>query len=322
MRASLVIATLLLAGCGPRFVRDTSSQMSPKEMPGRADHVFIGVIDKHEFQLWPFYRVPYITSPDWRLMRMKVRIENVLAGSEPRKSVDVYEFIWTGATTGDWNSTQNGSRYLFFVRVENGRYHVVRDWWRCIFRISSGAHSRLPLDESRPFWERAALLMWWVQPGWDAGLGNLSRQDPGNALRRWREVKILRGLLRHPDHELRLLACSALLAHETGQDECWEQLTPAEKIQLKWEFESARGRKRLLEAHSASELWDTYLGWHGDHFRLLTTESNARLRADSCRLFKSHFPDDRDNGCYAEQPPATIVTEAGDVPLTGPWPSR
>ena len=33
------------------------------------------------------------------------------------------------------------------------------------------------------------------------------------------------------------------------------------------------------------------------------------------------YPADRDNGCPADQPPpATIVTEKGDVPLAGSWP--
>lgn len=288
----------------------------------RADHAFIGVIEKQEFETWPFLRVPGQNSSDWKILRRRIRVENVLLGVEPRKEIDVLEIFAVSVASGDWNSTRDGERDLFLVHIENGRYHVVRDWWRCIFRISSGAHTGLPLDGSRPFWERVSLLMWWVQPGWDPGLGDLGRQDPGYALHRWREVKILRGLFQHPDHDLRLLACSTLLNYETGQDECWENLTPEEKVQLTREFESARATKKLLESHSASELWDVYLGSDKDRLRLLTTESNRRLRADFCRLFTLHFPDDRDNGCYAEQPPATIVTEHGDIPLTSPWLSR
>jgi hypothetical protein len=49
--------------------------------------------------------------------------------------------------------------------------------------------------------------------------------------------------------------------------------------------------------------------------------SNQRMRADFCKFFLKQFPNDHDNGCPADRPPpATIVTENGDVPLTGPWP--
>ena len=57
-----------------------------------------------------------------------------------------------------------------------------------------------------------------------------------------------------------------------------------------------------------------------DMLRLLTTV-NRPLRREFCRLFTRRFPKDHDNGCPADQPPpATIVTQDGDVPLIGPWP--
>jgi hypothetical protein len=45
------------------------------------------------------------------------------------------------------------------------------------------------------------------------------------------------------------------------------------------------------------------------------------MRAEFCKLYAREYPGDADNGCPADQPPpATIVTERGDVPLLGPWP--
>ena len=42
----------------------------------------------------------------------------------------------------NWNSTHNGQRDLFLVRVENQRYHVVRDWLRSIYPVTAaGPHS-------------------------------------------------------------------------------------------------------------------------------------------------------------------------------------
>ena len=79
------------------------------------------------------------------MLRREVRVEMVLRGAEMRRVVDIYEIYWTGATSGNWSATRDGERDLFLVRVENGRYHVVRDWWRCMFPVTSGPHSRLPL---------------------------------------------------------------------------------------------------------------------------------------------------------------------------------
>ena len=74
------------------------------------------------------------------------------------------------------------SEDLFLVRVENGRYHVVRDWWRSIFPIHSGSHPRLPLDETSPSWERVGLMSWWVRPDRAKAFEDIATNDPGGAL--------------------------------------------------------------------------------------------------------------------------------------------
>ncbi len=291
----------------------------------RADHVFIGVIEKQEFEYWPLFSAPNEDPSDWGILRRTVRVENVLTGREPRKLIDIFEISSSGrrGASGDWNSTREGERDLFLVRLEKGQYHVVRDWWRSIFRISSGAHpGGLPLDDSRPFWERIALLMWWVQPDWKPGIWNM-RNDPGHVLGGWREVKILRGLLQHPDPKLRTLACSALISFETGQDECWKQLSPAEQAPDQEAFDDETHRKQLLESRPTSGLLLQVYSDIPDRLRLRTTESNLRFRAEVCRLFRRNYPADQDNGCDSGKPlPATMVTKYGDVPLTGQWPVR
>jgi hypothetical protein len=52
-----------------------------------------------------------------------------------------------------------------------------------------------------------------------------------------------------------------------------------------------------------------------DERRLLTTVSLPKARRDFCRLYLREYPGDTDNGCFSPDPPATIVTEHGDVPL-------
>jgi len=305
--------------------------MTRDQMLERATHVFVGVIEKQELETWPFFRVPGENAKAWKPLRRAVRVEMVLRGSEAQSVVGIYEVFWTGGANGDWNLTYEGQRYLFLVRLDNGRYHVVRDWWRSIFEVGSGRHTRLPLDESRPLWERIALLMWWVQPDWSGALRDFWRNDPGRALGEWRAAKLLRGLLHHPDRNLRLFACEELLFYRTAQDECWDGLDSKDRSLLKThhnaiQLANAWAENRRWEAR-APEKWAEFLlpkslsSENMAALRLFTTINNRRLRRHFCREFQRQFPWDNDHGCPADRPPpATVVTQDGDVPLVGGWP--
>lgn len=317
---------VLLCGCGPGLVFNDSPQMSPDEMLQRADLVFVGVIETQGLESWPFFRLPGQDQPDsWKILRRRVRVETVLFGVETRRVIPVYEIFWTGPTMGDWNSTPAGQRALFLVRKEGGKYHVVRDWWRSIFPVTSGPHPRLPLDDSHPLWERIALMNWWIpRSDEEVHISELRFNDPGQALSRWRIVKLERGLVRHPSAGVRVPACRALLAR-VGQDECWDILSYTDRTHLSdggysccSAADIATSRRRFA-AGDAGQWWSRYPD--RDERRLFTTVNNPRLRAAFCRLWESEYRGDDDVGCPpGGLPPATIVTEQGDVPLPGPWP--
>lgn len=263
------------------------------------------------------------------MLRRRIRVEAVLKGHEPGTQVDLYEAYWFGAATGDWNLTRTGARYLFLARMENDRYRLVRDWRRCVYEVNSGRHTRLPLDDSRPLWERVGLMTWWVQPDHDRAFGTLYHADPGNALSTWRTIKILRGLLRHPERRVRLSACETLFHWGDAQDECWDDLVAAERSLLNRRHnmippEAAFSRNRRFEGR-VEENWAWARSSRSpgarDELRLFTTIRDDALRRRFCGLYQQDFPDDTEHGCPADQPrPATIVTEAGDVPLAGSWP--
>lgn len=302
-------------------------------MLSRASHVVIGVIEDHRFESWPFFRVSVpkdvSEAKSWRVLRRRVRVEAVLRGSESRKSIDVYEVFWTGATSGDWNSTHDGERAVFLLRVEGGYYHVVQDWWRSIFTITSGAHSRLPLDGSRPLWERIALMNWWVQRS-DTAMRitypYFRLNDPGGALSLWRTLKLERGLVRHPGVGVRVPACRQLLQLAGwGQDECWEMLSGDDRIHLHDSGNFCCSATEVAQWRAKNQERGAAWSWrsHKDREarRLLTTMNNRQMRTEFCRLYNLEYPGDRDTGCPADlPPPATIVTEQGDVPLSGAWP--
>jgi uncharacterized protein YceK len=326
---SLPIMILCLSGCGHVFV--LSQTQSRDEMLSRASLVMVGVIESHHWESWPFFRVSLPSDARegkyWRVLRRRVRVETVLRGSESRKSIDVYEIFWTGGATGDWNATQDGERDVFLLRVEGGYYHVVQDWSRSIFTVTSGPHDRLPLDDSYPLWERIALMNWWIQRSDTAvRISNFLYNDPAGVLSLWRTVKLERGLLRHPSAGVRVPACrELLLLAGWGQDECWEMLTSEERNHLHDGGYFCCSESEVIQwrtdnqQQGASRLWQTYTD--RESRRLLTAMNNRQMRTEFCRLYDMEYPGDKDSGCPADlPPPATIVTEQGDIPLNGRWP--
>lgn len=320
MRSLLPIAALFLTGCGPGLVFNDSPDMTQSQMLARADHIFIGVIEHQEFERWLFLGVPGSKNGDWAILKRRVRIETVLRGRESRPSVFLYEYFPTLGLSGDWNSTQDGERDIFLVRVENGRYHLVRDFWRSIFRVYSGKHDRLPMDDSHPFWERASLLNWW--PGDAHSYGDPNRMYLGRFPGLWRVSKLARGFVRNPERETRVLGCQVLLLMGRWQDECWKQLSPEDRAT--WSAHGLVPAERLIQVDEehATDQWNWAIAANDvDGLRLLTTANRRTLRREYCRLFTQRFPTDHDNGCPADlPPPATIVTKDGDVPLIGAWP--
>ena len=326
MRA-LFAAVALLTGCaGPRLVFRSNREMSREEQLKRADLVFIGLIQRHHVESWPRFQFTHPEGDMWGVTRREVMIEHVLRGTESRRNIDVFEIEWTGGRNGEWNTTNNGSRYLFLVRRENGRYHVVGDYWRSIYPISSGRHGRLPLDESHSLWERIALMNWWLGP--DADVAGMNYHDPAEALSVWRVVKLERGLVRHPNSAVRVAACYALLQlPELGQDECWDGMTSREREELANYSISCSATTQIAVLResrtymNASQWWSRHRGqeWR----RVVTAIDHRERREQFCRLWQRDYPDDHDNGCPADRPPpATIVTDKGDVPLIGAWPRR
>lgn len=325
MRVLLLLAILAQVGCtyGLRFNAD--DKMTPAQMLDRASLVFIGVIQQHRYDSFPFFRSPVPGEDYWRILRRRVRVETVVRGVRAGPDLDVYEIFWTGGATGNWNATWDGERALFMVTQEGSRYHVVCDWVRSIFPVGSGYHSRLPLTDATPFWERFALLEYWPAPG--ISLHMMAPRDPAATLSFWRTAKLMRGFLRHPDRSVHVGACGWLADLGYGQDECWDQLTPAERRSVEArpeeQFASNRRNEALTRQHWARELKGYRNGFPEtlSELRLFTTVRDPQLRAWACHQYEREFPGDHDNGCPAtEPPPATIVTADGDVPLHGPWP--
>jgi hypothetical protein len=324
----VAVGLVVLSGCGQEF--ELNSVASREEMVKLASLVVVGVIEKQVLQSRLFYRASVAdevgASRYWRILRRRLRVETVLQGVEPNEIIDVFEVYWTGGATGNWNAKREGQRAVFLLRQQNGHYRLVQDWRRSIFPVASGPHEAMPLDATRPLWERIALMNYWMPR--DVNAASISYpyfnyNDPGLALSKWRVIKLLRGLVRHPISAVRVPACRELLSN-IGQDECWERLSDAEQAGLRGSrFCCSAADVALLREKNqqmgSGQRWRFYPS--REERRLLTTNSNRSLRSEFCKLYLAEYGDDPDTGCPATlEPPATIVTKDGDVPLPGAWP--
>lgn len=324
-------AALILTSCSPSL-QFNPNDMSPEQMLQRATLVLIGVVEYQQYDSHPWFRIPNPTpeSKYWKILRRQIRVESVLRGTYTRPTIPIYEISWTGGASGNWNAIHTGHRALFLVHVENGRHHVVRDWWRSIFPVATPPPHTLPLDEATPFWERYALMTHWIrQSRLSVSFNSFNHYyaDPGLALTSWRRAKILRGYLRHPSPKIYLYGCRSLIAIDRGQDECWDRLNQNEKDFLEtnypgWCRQSDIQKRRLTDAaRPPSHWWNIYKDQ--DTRRLFTAFNHPPHRAAFCRLYTAEYPNDTDHACPANTPPpATIVTQQGDIPLTGPWPEN
>ncbi len=322
MRPLLAVLPLLVS-CGPGLTLQTE----PFELPGNnATHVFTGVVQYQQYDSWPLFRVEGDERQLWKILRRRIRVELVIRGGRMADTVDLYEISWTGGLVGEWDWTEEGARYLFFAKVENGRLRVVLDQGRKIFRILSGRHSRLPGNERMPMLERLGLLSMRPSPGWEPAMAARGGRLPAG-ISQWRYVKILRGFLRHSDLRLRVAACEELLTQRLGLDECWEQFDFVERSAFSNNaetYERLSERRWFLE--QAENEWISALQQPSeqslDKLRLLTTINDPALRRSFCAKFLARFPKETEHGCPADQPPpASIVTDDGDDALTGPWPT-
>lgn len=339
MRLVVIAALLACCACGPPLEVNLSREMTPDQMANRATHIFIGEILDQRFESWPFLRIPgepftIQGRGKWMVLVRHVKVNAVIRGTESRAVIPIHEIFWTGGGSGHSNSTEDAKRYLFLLRREGYRYHIVRDYFRSVYRVY-GDRRELPLDDKHPFLERVALMNYWVGSGDSLKSPTIYGTDRMARLSEWREAKLLRGLVRHPSREVRWKACRDLVAAKQGLDECWDAMAPRERAAIVasgtgprwWEgVEKANNdaRKRSwkrfflrLRHYSTNDL-----EMLRDQLRLLTTVNDSRMRAEHCSGYMMVYPGDTDNGCPPDCPlPATIVTKDGDVPLTGAWPA-
>ncbi len=125
-----------------------------------------------------------------------------------------------------------------------------------------------------------------------------------------------------------MAACEDLVDLGRAQDECWDALTAEDRQRLNQVWNMVRPEDSWKQNRKFETMTDVYWDWalqplDMDQLRLFTTINNPKLRREYCAKFRERFPHDAENGCPADQPPpATIVTQDGDIPLVGAWPKQ
>lgn len=326
---ALAVASLFLTGCDYGFSLHPE-EMTPDQMLHRAELVFVGVVQEQHFDSWPFFRPPdnaeirRQNAEYWRPLRRRVRVETVLRGTYTGEMIDIYEIF--GGVAPNTNHTTNNERYLFLIRKESGRWRLVRDWRGSIGPVETGYHARLPLDDTHSFWERYDLMYYWVGKDQTASGLLFTKFPVGYGISQWRQLKLVRGLVHHPQRQVRESACGELFGGGWGQYDCLRTLSQSERAEAGLPNPDAMPPDRDLRLPGPANEFRNLFGWNLqegniDSLRVLTAVDNPTLRREFCAKFMAKFPHDTDNGCPADKPlPATIVTENGDVPLVGPWP--
>lgn len=83
------------------------------------------------------------TAVDWFRVAVRTTVETVLKGELNQPTLD-YEY-WMPAlgTVGEWNSLQEGARYVQFLRRDRlGHWHAVVDFWPASIHVTTGRHPR------------------------------------------------------------------------------------------------------------------------------------------------------------------------------------
>jgi hypothetical protein len=74
------------------------------------------------------------------LVRVDVQVENVLKGDVSGGDLEYFYFGPSCGTTGPVESPQLGSRSVFFLHREQGRWRTLVDYWRTRIPVLSGRH--------------------------------------------------------------------------------------------------------------------------------------------------------------------------------------
>jgi hypothetical protein len=89
-----------------------------------------------------------------QLWKVRIKIEQIVQGQMPDKSMDVFYFVDLGGSTGPWShlvNIQAGHSEIFFLQKDGNRWRTICDGWRtCVLWVRTGTHYNYKLDRRLP----------------------------------------------------------------------------------------------------------------------------------------------------------------------------
>jgi hypothetical protein len=216
----LILASLaVLCSCHrPQFQpRESAGPLAVSELIQRADGIIVGTISGLEIAAKPRQAECYV------LVRAKVVVENVLKGNIPERTVDYYYFGPACAIMGPTEVLHTGSRYILFLRREQGSWRAIADYWRNTLPVDSGRHPR-DFTVGKRIEEAIAEILLIPGDRYSASTFAGAIQTQATPIARTLigqdgTDRLARLLLSHPDIGIRAAACLAL-KQDQAADAC------------------------------------------------------------------------------------------------------
>jgi len=229
-KATGLLLITAFASCGsPQLQpRVLGGPLSTPELIKGAEIIIVGTITSITFGKVVHTSVPLFPQLNDCLVpvRISVSVENVLRGSIPNRLNFEY-FGTVCGTMGPVESPQGGSRSMFFLRNDSGRWRPLADYWRNRIPVLTGRHGN-ELLVGKPIEEAISEILLTPSDNYTtAGLVQAlatATSESSSLIGPSATERLLVPLLNHSDMQVRVQACLELNAFGNSFEDCARRL--------------------------------------------------------------------------------------------------
>jgi hypothetical protein len=215
------LPAIFLCSCAPHIVYQ---HLTDKELVEQSPIIVVGRIEKKEMFWKKLVRQGSESGHPlfWFPVKVRVDVENVVRGDLRARLVEYTYWLPRGSTVGEWNSLQEGGRYVHFLRREGSQLRSVVDFWLSAIRVTTGRHRLLNATHGLP--QTIAELL--LSPGEDFSVDRF--QLSNGAVHATRLIggaatcPLLEALAGNSDARIRAEACEELRAWSFASSRCSE----------------------------------------------------------------------------------------------------
>ena len=256
-----------------------------------------------------------------RLVEVDAEVENCIRGSLPVGSVRFYFFTNRFSSNGyhtifSW--PEPGERFAIFLREDGPTLRTMADIEAFNIRIRSGRHDRLPAGKTGPAAAGPGEAIAYAaltptanyEPGFASSIQRVFGQI-GQLAPRGELAALLRGLLSHPDEEIRAQACLTLSREYIYRDPCLPALADSKDGAIRqqavmWLAKRQTSQNLLARLRedpltlSVSGKTDALPG----ELEQFTFDTDANVRQQACDTLRRFLPGRLFPTCPSDRTPA------------------